>query len=515
MSADSAEVPRGVVDGPDLGDADLGRRPAVRARPWLRLRGWCSVSAWDDATARARTPDPDPADAGPDGVTVAPWPAEVLPPDLRDYVAEVARGVGCPPDYVGATIITTAAAALGQAVQVRLRDGWAEAPTIWTAIVAGPGAGKTPATQEVLGPARAAADAAWATWDGAHQDWRRAMRTYDRDSRRTKSSGSDPGDPPAEPAMPRLLVSDATTEALTRLLAANPRGLLLARDELAGWLRAMDAYHAGGKGADRQWWLSVWSGVPTEADRVSTGYTRAPHPYVSVLGGIVPSRLADVIGGAGDDGLPDRLLWVYPDAVPPAPWTTQGISASARQRWAEVWATTRGYGSPPVEVTWTPMGGRIWSQHFNAWSAEMADAATPTALLGPMSKMRAYAARLALVLQALDDACAVRPTLGDVEAGAVDRAWTLVRYHLSHARRVYLDMATDAAEEASGREAQVLDMARAAGPKGVSREQVQEALGVSVRTARRVLARMVARGALVAIGDPTAPDRRYCVPETP
>ncbi len=490
-----------------------GRRMGLRVRPLYHYSGVVvAMGAIKELAARMAAPDPEP-DGGPDGVTVEAWPRKVLPDLVAEYVAEVSRGVGCPADYVGASVVTTAAAALGETVQVRLRDGWVESPTIWTAIVAGPGAGKTPATQEALSPVRDAADAAWATWDAAHQDWRRAMRTYERDSRRSKATDPDPGDPPAEPMMPRLLVADATTEALTRLLAANPRGLLLARDELAGWLRSMDAYHAGGKGADRQWWLSVWSGVPTEADRVSTGYTRAPHPYVSVLGGIVPSRLADVIGGAGDDGLPDRLLWVYPDAVPPAPWTTQGISASARQRWAAVWATTRRYGASPVEVTWTPMGGRVWSSHYNTWVAEMADAATPAALVGPMAKMKSYAARLALVLQAMDDACSGRPSLGDVEADAVDRAWTLVHYHLSHARRVYLDMTTDATEEASDRDAQVLALARTAGAKGVSRAEVQEALGVSRATAVRVLSRLVGRGALVSTEAAQDTARRYCIPD--
>ena len=463
------------------------------------------MSTWDDVRADA-APEV-PADTGPDGVTVAPWP-DVLPEAMRDYVATVAAGVGCPPDYVGAAVLAVAAAALGGTVAVRLRDGWAETPTIWTAIVAPPGSAKTPAVQEVLRPVRAAEDVAWADWEAAHRDWRRDMRTYDRAARR--KGDADPGDPPDEPQMHRLATDDATTEALTPLLAANPRGLLLARDELAGWMRSMDAYHTG-RGADRQWWLSVWSGVSAAKDRVTTGYVRAPHPCVSVLGGMVPARVRDVTDG-GDDGMADRVLWVWPDARPPATWTTTGIPAHIRGVWARAWATLRRYGADPVEITWTPMGGRVWAAHHDALVADMADPSTPDALRGPTSKLRAYAARLALVLQALDDATDGRQSLGPIEADAVDRAWTLTRYYLDHARRVYLHSPV-AAEEVTDRDSAVLALVREAGPEGISRANIQTAIWVSGRTARRTLSSLVARGALVAVGEDRATDRRYRVPD--
>jgi hypothetical protein len=46
-----------------------------------------------------------------------------------------------------------------------------------------------------------------------------------------------------------VCVSDATVEKLASLAAALPRGLLLQRDEIAGWLGAFDKY--GGGGSDR------------------------------------------------------------------------------------------------------------------------------------------------------------------------------------------------------------------------------------------------------------------------
>ncbi len=58
-----------------------------------------------------------------------------------------------------------------------------------------------------------------------------------------------PPPPPRAPERPRVCVSDATVEKLASLAAALPRGLLLQRDEIAGWLGAFDKY--GGGGSDR------------------------------------------------------------------------------------------------------------------------------------------------------------------------------------------------------------------------------------------------------------------------
>jgi hypothetical protein len=71
--------------------------------------------------------------------------------------------------------------------------------------------------------------------------YEKALTAWKRDSK----AGGDPPEKPAEPQAVRYVVSDTTVEALSPLLLANPRGLLLARDELAGWLGSFDKYAKG------------------------------------------------------------------------------------------------------------------------------------------------------------------------------------------------------------------------------------------------------------------------------
>ena len=69
---------------------------------------------------------------------------------------------------------------------------------------------------------------------------------------REKREAPEDEEPP-EPPEPvgRTVVGDTTAEALFSVLEENPRGVLVSRDELTGWLRSMDQYK-GGKGSDRQ-----------------------------------------------------------------------------------------------------------------------------------------------------------------------------------------------------------------------------------------------------------------------
>lgn len=112
--------------------------------------------------------------------------------------------------------------------------------------------------------------------------------------------------------MSRCVASDTTVEALVGILENNPRGLLVHKDELAGWVRSMDQYK-GGKGSDRQHWLSFWSGDEVVVDRKSRMGEPliVAKPFVSLFGGIQPSMLGE-LGAGAEDGLIDRFLFAYP-----------------------------------------------------------------------------------------------------------------------------------------------------------------------------------------------------------
>src|SRR4051812_35343059 len=92
-----------------------------------------------------------------------------------------------------------------------------------------------------------------------HRDWQAtaeraeaSREAWEKDVRAALKGGPTaplPPDPvPEEPQAPRLRQNDITIEKVATLLAtAAPKGLLIVRDELAGWLGGMNQYHDAGR----------------------------------------------------------------------------------------------------------------------------------------------------------------------------------------------------------------------------------------------------------------------------
>lgn len=118
---------------------------------------------------------------------------------------------------------------------------------------------------------------------------------------------------PKEPVVPRLIISDTTPEKVGPLLQKHPGGLLLHRDELAGWIGSFNRHSGSGDNGERQLWTEAYGGRPYNIDRVKFSEPIfVPHLTVGVLGSIQPDKLSVITGGA-DDGLASRFLWVWPD----------------------------------------------------------------------------------------------------------------------------------------------------------------------------------------------------------
>jgi hypothetical protein len=170
--------------------------------------------------------------------------------------------------------------------------------------VADSASGKTPAQEAALRPLQVLADEERDKYEAARKEYDRARE------------GTIVG---PEPREKRYVTTDCTPQRLTQLLQHDD--VLLARDELSGWVGGMDAYS---KGAERQAMMQAWSGAQIRVDRrnrdgeavVRAGFV------MNVVGGIQPAMLDAMVAdvGAGDDGFCARFLWAWPDVVP-APWS--------------------------------------------------------------------------------------------------------------------------------------------------------------------------------------------------
>lgn len=380
-----------------------------------------------------------------------PFPVDVFPPELGWFINEGARCLTCPPDFLATAVLAVAGAAIGRSLALIVKDSWVESPSLYAALVAKPGATKSPALNLISRPL-------WAITEKELSQHRNEMERRREDKKRMASERKQRqaagmaavalAEEPM-PALRRIAVNDTTCEALAPILADNPRGLIMVRDELTAWVTGLNQYKSGGKGSDRQFFLSAWSGAAVTVDRKSQqdrGPIHIPHPFLSVVGAMTPEMLCELSDAKNrDDGFIDRLLFTLPDPVR-IRWTPHTIPTEALKGWddavQDLWArpmTLGDGGRPrPLFVRFTPEALSVYAAWFDAHCEEAEELDFPHYLDGAWSKMRAYCARLALIVdqlwRAYDPTCA--DTSLDVSAVSARAAVQLITYYKNHCRRV-------------------------------------------------------------------------------
>jgi hypothetical protein len=258
-------------------------------------------------------------------------------------------------------------------------------------------------------------------------------------------------DPGPEPQEPRLRQADTTVEKMAELLAgAAPKGLLIVRNELAGFLLGMTAYRASG----RQFWLESYDGASHRVERVK--FSKAllvPHLTVAVHGGIQPDRLAELMR-MPDDGMLARQMMFWPDPIrfrlgQEVPDITFAVEALDKLRVLEMLPV---HGRlEPIRVPLTADAEPILEDF--ARQMERRQAATIGLYGSALGKARGLALRLSLVLELLRwaaaDADPFHPGPPErISAAAVAGACQLVGdYAMPMALRVYGDARANAREQ--------------------------------------------------------------------
>lgn len=308
--------------GQDVSDFIVARRSAGDddeeiVRRLLALADGEECSSWDP---------PRPLD------TVL-RPVEAFDPDsvpgaLIRWLAPAARVIGCPIDFLILAVVLNAGIVIGSRLRLRpvRSSDWFVVGNLYAGLVGLPSSKKTPALDEARRPILALKREAKEKFDREAADFEIKSKFYERESARILKESKSERDytdriqalnKPRKPIFRRFETNDVTASKLVQLLHESPAGLLLFRDELAGWLRSLEADYD--KSA-RALYLELWPGAAAyELARVDGRDLFLTSGTLSILGGIQPSKLQRYVAEAysfdNSDGLLQRFLFVYPDAV--------------------------------------------------------------------------------------------------------------------------------------------------------------------------------------------------------
>jgi DNA primase len=426
---------------------------------------------------------PDIIPLPPQLMPVARFDLAFLPEAIAPWVADIAERMQCPLDLVGVPAMAALGAVLGTKIGVHPKqyDDWREVPNFWCCIIGRPGTLKSPALHEVLKPVReldARAKQRFEETLKLHKGdleafkMRKDAAMSELKSRFKKSLSSKVVDlqdvknikaaeqaeaekakleelirelPPNDPKEHRYIVNDSTYEALGAILAVNPQGVLVERDELVSLLVNLDREELA---TSRGFYLQGWNGTGTyNFDRITRGHTKVSKLCLSLVGCATPGGIGSYIrnamsGGKGDDGLlqrfslavwPDQCDWKLIDRLP---------DIGARNAARDAFQRLDDYQAPPTAET-DPNNLTIRSlrfcleaqPRFVAWyralEIELRNLNIHPALLSHFGKYRKLIPTLALVNHIADNGT------GSISLDALERAIAFGAYLKTHALRLY------------------------------------------------------------------------------
>ena len=402
-----------------------------------------------------------------------PWsqfPIECIPQPVRSYVEASSESIGADPAQVAVAVLPALAAAIGNSRVIRLKRTWIEPAVLWGAVVGDSGSQKSPALDAGSRFIRKRQAAAVEDYRREHESFEAEKRSFELSYDQWKRSGrkkSEPAPPePIEPVCERFACSDVTVEGLGLLLSTAPRGLLLVRDELGGWLGSFDQYRAGA-GGDVAHWLSMYGARDLLVDRKSgdkkTIFVR--RAAVSIVGTIQPATLGRLLGRQHfENGLAARFLL----AMPPKrsrKWSEHETDESLDRRVEGVFErlyrldpVEGDHGPEPVEVELSVSGRGAWVEFFNRHADRQVDASGDLAAV--LAKIEGAAARLALVVHEVRRAAGDRGVSELVDEKSILAGVRLAEWFAAEADRVYRVLGESDEDQ---RRREILDLIRRRG----------------------------------------------------
>lgn len=393
------------------------------------------------------------------------FPTDLLGPFWSQWCKRAAQNGSAPIDYVAVSLLACVGAALANVRWPVAGADWSEPPVLWCGLVGSPSSGKSPAMDAAFALVRHSEDKMALGFDedrrsfettrtiaeAKREAWKGDVKAAVKAGNAPPAMPSDAEEPDA-PVRPRIRVADVTMEKLAALAASLPRGLLVVRDELSGWLGSFDKY--GGGGADRAFFIEAYGGRSYTVDRVKNPEpVRIRHLSIGVLGGVQPDKLPILLEGP-DDGLVPRLLWSWPDSLPTF-HLSRVLSDDATAKLAYARLTDLAIGSDEFGCP-EPKRLRLTSDAENVIEGFAQDIARRAhdahgVFAGALGKARGHVLRLAAILEHLwwcaapggNEPSEITQEAVAAAAGLVDG------YFIPMAERVFGDASIPVAERAA------------------------------------------------------------------
>jgi len=361
------------------------------------------------------------------------FPTDAFPPPYADFIRQASKAYCVDECIFGMSMLVVAGAAMGNAFRLHLKGNFEPPPILWFGFIASSGQNKTAPLNIITDPLNDIIPASEIV-------------------------------PSPLVCVHRMVLSNATVEALLARLSRWPRGGLCHRDEMAGWIKSFDVYK-GGRGSDEQDWLQFWNGDRYILDRKTDNEeVIIPAASISFLGGIQPKLLPDLFTPTRlASGLIPRILVAHPPKKDIF-WTDIEIGAEKVKFWADTIRTLRLHPYKALDTMTNQLMPNIlqmepeakyrFIDYYNSITKSIRDMNEFAEMFA--SKARSTFPRFALPLHAFRCIFEEKPIISDVSEIEMDGAIQIMRWALNEQFRVYGLASQECMQQEKGQVLQML-----------------------------------------------------------
>jgi hypothetical protein len=340
------------------------------------------------------------------------FPYDIFPSAIQQFI----RYQRIQHEYLAAATLGALASTIGNSCVLEAMQGYIVKPILYIAIVAPPGASKTPALNKAFKPLEDIDQESYTDYATQIQDYNESVAAYDKRKE---------GEKPKMPNMRQILIKDSTIEMVVKILSHNPNGCCVLADELVGFLNRMNQYK---NGDEVQKWLELWSGSSLLLQRVTRETNKLQDPYCSIIGGIQDGVLEVMSREQNQhNGFYHRFLFVYPEPQEKIPWEQQVTPYHVLSDYRSVFMRIFRRRTGREIFTLSPQANELYKEWFDNKNKQY-NRATADHIKGIIAKYQDYCLRFALIIQVInrDDS----PT--EITASSIDKAIRLTEYFLGN-----------------------------------------------------------------------------------
>ena len=314
------------------------------------------------------------------------FPLDIFPLHLQKLIKELEFTLNFSIDYTSASILYAISVAIGNKIQLRVKNSWIEKSSLFMILVGRTGDVKSHSLTFCINPLM--------------EIDKNSYKKYLVEKKEFEKASTEKEDTNVNPVLHQLLLNDFTPEALVKVHYHNPRGIGLYTDELAGYFNSFNQYR---KGNEEEALLSAWSGKTIVKNRISGEEMRVDNTKIDLIGtiqeGILPSTFHT---NKMKNGFIDRFLFVLPHKYVENKWNDKDLKSEYIKWYSELLNNVFNLASnAEIIMEFTPEA----KTHLYSWQNNQNNTFDFEYQRGISVKLQQYVLRFSILIQVINSVC--------------------------------------------------------------------------------------------------------------